>query len=80
MDRVASLFTRDATLEIGLDGVYRGQDRVLQYFIGRGRRPHGLAPGQVNQYLLLMPVINLAPDGLHAKGTWRALILAGHAG
>jgi len=27
-----------------------------------------------------MPVINLAPDGAHAKGTWRAVILAGAAG
>jgi hypothetical protein len=79
-DRVASLFSRDATLEIGLDGVYRGQDRVRQYFMTVGGGHLGLAPGQVNQYLQLMPVINLAPDGLSAKGTWRALILVGGAG
>ena len=79
-DQVAKLFSRNATLEIGLDGVYRGQERVRQYFLAVGGGHTGLAPGQVNQYLQLMPVINLAPDGLTAKGTWRAVILAGQAG
>jgi SnoaL-like domain len=79
-DEVASLFSRTASLEIGLDGVYRGRDRVLQYFRAVGGGHDGLAAGQVNQYLQLMPVINLAPDGLHALGTWRAVILAGQPG
>src|ERR1700761_6274659 len=79
-DQVAQLFSRDATLEIGLDGVYRGQARVRDYFRAIGGGHLGLAPGQVNQYLQLMPVINLAPDGLSAKGTWRAVILAGQPG
>ena len=79
-DQVAELFTRDATLEIGLDGVFRGQNRVRQYFTAVAGGHAGLAPGQVNQYLQLMPVINLAPDGQHAKGTWRAVILAGQSG
>ena len=79
-DQVAKLFSRDATLEIGLDGVFRGQARVRQYFMAVGGGHTGLEPGQVNQYLQLMPVINLTPDGLHAKGTWRAVILAGQAG
>ncbi len=79
-DQVANLFSHDATLEIGLDGVYRGQDRVRQYFLAVGGGHVGLTPGQVNQYLQLMPVINLAPDGRHAKGTWRAVILAGAPG
>jgi SnoaL-like domain len=78
-DQVARLFSRHATLEIGLDGVYRGQERIRQYFRAVGGGHTGLAPGQVNQYLQLMPVINLAPDGLTAKGTWRAVILAGQA-
>jgi hypothetical protein len=79
-DQVASLFSRNATLEIGLDGVYRGQEHIRQYFLAVGGGHMGLAPGQVNQYLQLMPVINLAPDGAHAKGTWRAVILAGSPG
>ncbi len=79
-EQIAKLFSHNATLEIGLDGVYRGQERVRQYFLAVGGGHTGLAPGQVNQYLQLMPVINLAPDGLTAKGTWRAVILAGQAG
>ncbi|HEV2704264.1 MAG TPA: nuclear transport factor 2 family protein, partial [Steroidobacteraceae bacterium] len=79
-DQVAKLFAHNATLEIGLDGVYRGQERIRQYFLTLGGGHTGLAPGQVNQYLQLMPVINLAPDGLTAKGTWRAVILAGQPG
>ena len=79
-DQVANLFSRNATLEIGLDGVYRGQQRIRQYFLAVGGGHLGLAPGQTNQYLQLMPVINLAPDGMRAKGTWRAVILAGVAG
>src|ERR1700761_1932407 len=76
-DQAADLFAHDATLEVGLDGVFRGQDRVRQYFRAVGGGHAGLAPGQVNQYLQLMPVINLTPDGEHARGTWRAVILAG---
>jgi hypothetical protein len=79
-DQVADLFARNATLEIGLDGVYRGRERVRQYFMTVGGGHLGLARGQVNQYLQLMPVINLAPDGLAAQGTWRAVILAGQSG
>ncbi len=79
-DQVAGLFSRDGTVEIGLDGVYRGRPRVYQYFLAAGGGRLGLAPGQVNQYLQLMPVINLSPDGRSAKGTWRAVILAGQPG
>jgi hypothetical protein len=79
-DQVVKLFSRNATLEIGLDGVYQGRDRIRQYFLAVNGGHTGLAPGEVKQYLQLMPVINLAPDGLTAKGTWRAVILAGQAG
>src|SRR5580704_5435563 len=32
-DQVAQLFSRNATLEIGLDGVYQGQEHIRQYFL-----------------------------------------------
>ena len=76
-DQVSALFARDATLEIGLDGVYRGREHIHQYLLAVAGGHTGLAPGQVNQSFQLMPVINLAPDGHSAKGTWRAVILAG---
>jgi hypothetical protein len=79
-DEVADLFTDGATLEIGKDGVYRGRERIRAYFraIGNGRA--GLAPGQLNEHLQVMPVITLADSGRRANGTWRAVILAGQLG
>jgi hypothetical protein len=77
-DHVADLFAADATLEIGKDGVFRGRDRIRQYFrtIGNGRI--GLTPGRLNEHLQVMPVITLAGDS--ARGTWRDIILAGELG
>lgn len=79
-DEIVNLFSDDATLEIGLDGVYRGRDRIREYFdvLGEGRK--GLVPGQLNEHLQLMPVVTVAPDGMTAKGRWRDIILAGRYG
>jgi hypothetical protein len=77
---LGDLFAEDATLEIGLDGVYRGQDRIREYFDALGRGREGLAQGQLNEHMQLMPVVTVAPDGLSAKGRWRDLIMAGQLG
>ena len=79
-DDVTTLFADDATLEIGLDGVYRGKKRVREYLYAFGGGKAGLAPGQLNEYLQVMPVITLSPDGQSAKGTWRAIVLTGQLG
>jgi SnoaL-like domain len=79
-DEVVDLFTNDATLEIGLDGQYRGRERIREYLYTLGGGRKGLAPGQLNEHLQLMPVVTVHSDGLHAKGTWRAVILAGQLG
>ena len=79
-DEAAGLFARTATLgdRPGWRVSRPGSGPAVS---ARGRwRPRGPGTGQVNQYLQLMPVINLAPDGLHARGTWRAVILAGQPG
>ena len=79
-DDVADLFASNASIEIGMDGVFQGREHIRDYFrtIGGGR--NGLAPGQLNEYLQLMPVITIGADGRRAIGTWRAVILAGHKG
>lgn len=77
---VADLFASDATLEIGKDGVYRGRDRIRAYFQTLGNGRDGLAPGQLNEHLQVMPVITLSEDGRQANGTWRAIILSGQLG
>lgn len=79
-DRAASLFATNGSIELGLDGVYRGRERVRQYLQALGGGRNGLEPGQLNEHLQLMPVITLGSDGRTAQGTWRDLILAGRLG
>jgi hypothetical protein len=79
-DQVADLFADNGTLEYGLDGVYRGKNRVRQYFYALGGGKPGMAAGQVSEHFQVMPVIDLAPDGRSAKGTWRSVGLTGQVG
>jgi hypothetical protein len=79
-DQAADLFANDATIEIGLDGVYVGKDRIRRYLYALGGGRTGLREGQLNEHLQLMPVITVAPDGESAKGRWRGLIMAGRLG
>jgi hypothetical protein len=72
-DDAADLFSRDSRLEINGRGVYLGQDRVRQYMHRFGPPEHG----QLFNHMQLQPVIHIAPDGLTAKGRWRALIQVG---
>ena len=79
-DEMVDLFTDDATVEYGRDGLYRGKDRIREYLYRLGGNHVGLNAGQLNEHFQLMPVITVAADGLSAKGRWRALILNGELG
>jgi hypothetical protein len=79
-DDAADLFSADATIEIGKDGVYRGNDRIRAYLRALGKGSDGLAAGQLNEHLQVMPVITLDASGQRARGTWRAIILNGELG
>jgi hypothetical protein len=79
-DQLADLFTANATIEIGLDGSYHGRDRIREYFYVLGDGRHGLAPGELNEHMQLMPVVSVAPDGMSARGRWRDIIMAGELG
>ena len=79
-DEIVDLFAEDGTIEIGLDGVYVGRDRIRQYLYALGGGRSGLTEGQINEHMQLMPVVTVAPDGMRAKGRWRALIMAGELG
>jgi hypothetical protein len=79
-DEVANLFADDGTLEIGLDGVYVGKARVREYLYALGGGRQGLADGELNEHLQVMPVITLGSDGLTAKARWRAITLTGELG
>ena len=79
-DEMVDLFTDDATVEYGRDGVYLGKPRIREYFNALGGGRNGLSEGQLNEHYQLMPVITLSEDGQTAKGRWRALILNGEYG
>ena len=79
-DEAADLFSSDSTLEIGLDGVYTGPKRIRAYLYKLGGDRKGLKSGQLNEHLELQPVVNVAADGLSAKGRWRAVIMTGQLG
>jgi hypothetical protein len=66
-DQVADLFAKDGTLEIGLRGVWVGQDRVRAYL----HTLHDLTYGTLFNHMQLQPKIDIAPDGMTAAGRWR---------
>jgi SnoaL-like domain len=72
-DQVADLFAKDSTLEIGLRGVWVGQDRVRAYL----HKLPDLKYGTLFNHMQLQPKIDIAPDGSTAKGRWRAIIQVG---
>lgn len=79
-DDAADLFAENGSIEIGLDGVYAGKSRVREYLYALGNGHSGLAEGQLNEHMQLMPVVTVAEDGSTAKARWRALIMSGRLG
>jgi SnoaL-like domain len=79
-DQMADLFSDNGSIEIGLDGVYLGKERVRQYLHALGGGSVGLHRGELNEHMILQPVVDVAPDGRTAKGRWRALIAAAEYG
>ena len=71
--QIADLYTEDGTLEIGGRGVFVGRARVLEYLRWLGKPQDG----RLYDHTQLQPIIDVAPDGLSAKGRWRALIFTG---
>jgi ketosteroid isomerase-like protein len=79
-DDVADLFSAQATLEIGKDGIYKGRERIRAYFRAMGEGRNGLAAGRLNEHLQVMAVVTPAADGRTAMGTWRDIQLTGQLG
>ena len=74
-DDVADLFTADATMEIGLQGVYAGRASIRR---GLGRS--GLAEGEVNDHVHLQTIVTVMPDGRTARARGTDLGMTGTTG
>jgi acetyl esterase/lipase len=74
-DQVADLFTADATIEMGLQGVYAGKPRIRE-FLGR-MGPQKLVDGWLNDHVQLQILVTVAPDGATAKSRSRELGMTG---
>lgn len=79
-DEVADLFADNGTIEIGLDGVYVGKQRVREYLYALGGGHQGLGSGELNEHMQVMPVISVEAGGLTAKARWRAIAMVGNLG
>ncbi|MGH8221283.1 MAG: nuclear transport factor 2 family protein [Steroidobacteraceae bacterium] len=79
-DDAADLFTADAAMEVGVDGVYLGRARIRERLIREagGSPGPGLPYGQLYHRMQLQPLIDVAADGKSAKGRWREIALLGH--
>lgn len=73
----ADLFSDDGTIEIGIDGVYRGKDHIREYLKRLNGGQEGLIYGQLNEWVTLQPAISIAADGRSATGRWRDLGMLG---
>jgi hypothetical protein len=68
---VADLFASDGSVEIGVDGVYVGKERIREYLKRLHGGQEGLIYGQLNEWVTLQPAVSIAADGRSATARWR---------
>jgi len=71
---VADLYQENGTLEIGGRGVFLGKKRALEYLL-KGLGPVGPRKGQIINHQQFQGIVDLAPDGLTARGRWTAFVM-----
>src|SRR3990170_7004677 len=67
----ADLFADDGTIEVGIDGVYAGKERIREYLRRLHGGQEGLIYGQLNEWVTLQPAVAVAADGMTATARWR---------
>ena len=75
---LADLFADGGTMEIGQSGVYVGRASIRRGLEQFG--PAGLRDGEVNDYILMQPIVTVAADGVTAKARGVYLGMTGMAG
>jgi SnoaL-like domain len=76
--KAAGLFSRDGTYEFGQSGVYVGSTSVERGIGLMG--PPGLEQGQLNNYVMVQPIIHISDDNRTAKARWRSDVLLARGG
>jgi hypothetical protein len=76
--KAASLFSHAGTYEFGQSGVYIGNAHIERALSLMG--PQGLEEGQLNNYVMVQPIINISPDNRTAKARWRSDVQLARAG
>ncbi len=76
--RAAALFSHEATYEFGQSGVYIGNAHIERALSLMG--PQGLQEGQLNNYVMVQPIIHVAADNRTAKARWRSDVQLERAG
>jgi acetyl esterase/lipase len=76
-DEVADLFADDATIEMGLRGIYVGKPRIREFLSLLG--PAGIGDGELYDHVQLQIVVDVAADGRTAKSRSRELNMTGVA-
>ena len=72
---VVDLFTEEATIELGLQGVYSGKTSIRRALNQFG--PPGLREGELSDHLQLETIVHVAPDGRSAKARGIELVMSG---
>lgn len=76
-DEAVALFAdHEPVVEISANGVYRGKERVHEFYrdiMGGGHS--GRPTGQLNNHIQLQGVVNIDPTGDTAHGRWRELTM-----
>jgi hypothetical protein len=76
--QAAGLFSRDGTYEYGQSGVYAGRAHIERALSLMG--PQGLAPGQLNNYVMAQQIIHVSADNRTAKARWRSDVMLARGG
>jgi len=77
-DDVADLFADGGTMEIGQSGVYVGRDSIRRGLEQFG--PATLSTGEINDYILMQPIVTVARGGASAKARGVYLGMTGMLG
>lgn len=73
-NEIVDLWSENGSVEISARGLYKGKKSVTTFFTKvMGGGSVGLKEGQLFEHLVLQGIVDVDPDGLHAKGRWRAL-------